>query len=88
MKIETLEQRVAATPASLICDNCTHADTCRFITDMKTAVVETDKLCTARPFGVKEWSCKHYLNLDIWNQVCSTTVPKEKWYGREAIEAI
>ena len=75
MKIQTLEERVINTPASLICDNCAHADTCRWITDMKAAVIETDKLCKERPFGVREWSCKHYLNLDIWNQHQTTAVP-------------
>lgn len=62
MKLETLEQRVANTPAVLLCDNCIKNDSCKWIDEMRTAVVTTDKSCYGRPFKPESWTCKLYLD--------------------------
>ena len=60
MKLQSLEERVAATPAAVICDECVHSDICRWIGDMKAAVVETDRMCKDKPFMAIDWGCNHF----------------------------
>ena len=60
MKIESLEQRVANTPAATICDECIHEPCCEYKKDMRATVVSSDKMCYGKPFKPKDWTCQLY----------------------------
>ena len=60
MKIESLEQRVANTPAATLCDECIHEPCCEYKKDMRATVVSSDKMCYGKPFKPKEWTCQLY----------------------------
>lgn len=64
MKLETLEQRVANTPAVLLCEECIKQDCCKWVDDMRTVVVTADKSCYGRPFKPSAWTCQLYLEAE------------------------
>lgn len=61
MILESMEQRVANTPVALLCDECLKKDCCKWVEGMRTAVVNTDKVCHDRPFKPEAWTCQLYL---------------------------
>lgn len=64
MKIESLEQKVANTPAVLLCDGCIHSGVCQWIKDMRSAVVFTNEQCKNAPFCPSGWRCKYFVEVE------------------------
>ena len=60
MRIESLEQRVAKAPASLLCDDCMHSECCMYRENMKQIVVKTDNECKIFPFKSNGWTCMYF----------------------------
>lgn len=67
MRIESLEQRVAKAPASLLCDECMHQLCCEYRESMKRVVVQTNDNCKPYPFKPNGWTCMHFYDAEVMN---------------------
>ena len=59
MRIENMEQRVANTPAVLLCDECKNKDICKWADKMRDFVVTADRAKADTPFSYIP-CCPHY----------------------------